>query len=239
MIRRPNWNNQANTPPVTFVLLLVLTALYLLSAMVFDANSASAWQRFFNGSSVPVLAELGATARILTLDQGEYWRLLTATLLHGSFVHLAMNGFSLWNLGRQLEQSIGWQELLFAFLVTGLSGSAMGAFFSDPRVISIGASGAIFGLLGFLVTFGARDIAGLQRQFSRNGSMVAVALILPALIPNVDHWAHIGGVASGLVLGFCYRNPPQVIRQGLGFSSGAVLLGGAVMVVVQALRLGF
>ncbi len=239
MIRRPNWNQNQSTPPITLVLLVVLTILYLLSSSVFDANGVSLWQRFFDGSSVLVLADLGANAKVLTLDQSEYWRLLTATLLHGSIVHLAMNGFSLWNLGGQLERGIGWQELLFAFVITGLSGSAMGAFFGNPFVVSIGASGAIFGLLGFLVSVGTRDLAGLQRQLSKNGTMVAVALLLPMLIPNVDHWAHIGGVASGLVLGFCYRHPPQAIRQLLGFSSAVVLLAGAGMIVVQALRIGF
>ncbi len=232
-------NFQVTTPPVTFVLLLVLTVLYLLSCMVFDQQGSTVWERFFNGSSASVLAEVGANARILTIDQNEFWRLLTATLLHGSVVHLVMNGFSLWNLGRQLEQGIGWQELLFAFVVTGLSGSGMGALFGQPNIVSIGASGAIFGLLGFLVTVGTRNWDGLQRQLSKNGSMVAVALILPMLIPNIDHWAHIGGVASGLVLGFLYRNPPIVIRQVLGFSSGAVLLAGTGMIVMQALRIGF
>jgi rhomboid protease GluP len=239
MIRRPNWNNN-QTPPVTFGLLLGLTMLYLLSGLVFDVNGvAGVWQRFFDGSSAPLLAELGANARVVTLDSGEYWRLLTATLLHGGFVHLLMNGFSLWNLGRQLEQSIGWQELLFAYVVTGLSGSLLSALFGEPRVVSIGASGAIFGLLGFLISVGTRDLNGLQRQLSRNASMVVVALLLPALIPNVDHWGHIGGVASGLVLGFCYRHPPQSVRQLLGISSALVMLAGAGMIVFQALRVGF
>ena len=97
----------------------------------------------------------------------------------------------------------------------------------------------IFGLLGFLISVGTKDLAGLQRQISKNGSMVAIALFLPMLIPNVDHWAHIGGVASGLVLGFLYRNPPHFIRQVLGFSSGLFLLAGAGMIVFQALNIGF
>jgi rhomboid protease GluP len=238
MIRRPNWN-QDQTPPVTFALLLGLTVLYLLSGLAFDELSAGVWQRFFDGSSAPLLAELGANARVVTLEQQEYWRLLTATLLHGGFVHLLMNGFSLWNLGRQLELISGWQELLFAYVVTGLSGSLLSALFGEPRVVSIGASGAIFGLLGFLVSVGTRDLRGLQRQLSRNLSMVAVALLLPALIPNVDHWGHIGGVASGLVLGFSYRHPPMAVRQLLGYGSAAVLLFGAGMIVFQAFRVGF
>jgi rhomboid protease GluP len=238
MIRRPNWNNQQN-PPITLVLLIFMAILYLLSSSVFDQSGGTTWQRFFNGSSVPVLAELGANAKVLTLDQNEFWRLLTATLLHGSVVHLIMNGFSLWNLGSQLELGIGWQELLFAFVITGLSGSGMGAFFGNPFAVSIGASGAIFGLLGFLVSFGTRDLRGLQRQLSRNGSMVAIALFLPMLIPNVDHWAHIGGVASGLVLGFLYRHPPLAVRQLFGFSSAVLLLVGAAWIVLKALQIGF
>ena len=169
MIRRPRWNNN-QTPPVTLVLLLALTTLYLLSSSVYEQAGVSLWQRFFDGSSVPVLAELGANAKVLTVEQNQWWRLLTATLLHGSIVHLAMNGFSLWNLGSQLELGFGWQELLFAFVITGLSGSAMGAFFGNPIAVSIGASGAIFGLLGFMISVGTHDLNGLQRQLSKNGS---------------------------------------------------------------------
>ncbi|MFN3267139.1 MAG: rhomboid family protein [Deinococcales bacterium] len=239
VIRRLNWSTN-ETPPATFGLLLGLFALYLLSCLVLDSfSNGEAWQRFLNGSSAPALNELGANARFVTLDGREYWRLLTATLLHGGFVHLLMNSFSLWNLGRQLEQSIGWQELLFAYVVTGLSSSLLSALFGEPRVVSIGASGAIFGLLGFLISFGARDFFDLKDQISRNASIVLVALLLPAFIPNIDHWGHIGGVASGLVLGFCYRYPLQGVRQLLGISSGVLLLAGAGMIVAQALRVGF
>ncbi len=232
-------NRRSDYPPITVVLLLALTILYIFSSLVFDPSGGGAWRRFFDGSSVPVLAALGGNARVLTLEQNEFWRVITAALLHGSVVHLAMNGLSLWNLGRQLERLQGWQELLFAFVITGLSGSVMSTFFGNPQAISIGASGAIFGLLGFLISVGTRDFSALQQQLVRNGSMVLIALVLPALIPNVDHWGHIGGVFGGLVLGFLYRNPPLQARQIMGFSSAIVLVAGAAMIIWQGFQLGF
>jgi rhomboid protease GluP len=226
---RPSSGN----PSVTIALLSGLAALYLLSALLGGAD----WSQFINGVSAAGLAEIGGNARVLSAEQGQWWRLITATLLHGGIAHLVMNSFALWNLGSQLEEGIGWRELLFAYVVTGVSGSMMSTFFGNPVVVSIGASGAIFGLLGFLVAHGARNINELTRQLSRNGSTLVIALLIPFLIPNVDNWAHIGGVSSGLVMGYLYRSPPAFWRNIFGYGSALVLLLGALQIGRLALPL--
>jgi rhomboid protease GluP len=225
--------SSGNNPPVTTALLIALAALYFLSALLGGAD----WAQFINGVSAAGLAEIGGNARVLSADRGEWWRLITATLLHGSIVHLGMNGFALWNLGSQLEEGVGWQELLFAYVVTGISGSVMSTYFGNPVIVSIGASGAIFGLLGFLVAHGARNMDELTRQLSRNGSTLVIALLIPFLIPNVDNWAHIGGVSSGLVMGYLYRNPPAFWRNIFGYASALVLALGALQIARLALPL--
>jgi rhomboid protease GluP len=225
--------SSGNNPPVTTALLIALAALYLLSSLLGGAD----WMKFINGINSDGLALVGANSQAMTLGKGEWWRLLTSTLLHGGIVHLLINGFSLWNLGSQLEEGIGWQELLFAYVVTGLSGSLMSALFGNPFIVSIGASGAIFGLLGFLVAHGTRNMNELTRQLSRNGPNLLIALLLPFFIPNIDNWAHIGGVSSGLVMGYLYRNPPAFWRNIFGYASALVLALGALQIARLALPL--
>jgi rhomboid protease GluP len=227
------YRRSSGNPTITTALLIGLSALYLLSALLGGAD----WSQFISGVSAAGLAEIGGNARVLSADRGEWWRLITATLLHGSVVHLVMNGFALWNIGAQLEEGIGWQELLFAYVVTGISGSAMSTFFGNPVAVSIGASGAIFGLLGFLVAHGTRNMAELTRQLSRNGSTLVIALLIPFLIPNVDNWAHIGGVSSGLIMGYLYRNPPTFWRTVFGYGSAIILILGAAQIARLALPL--
>src|ERR1700693_2573264 len=81
------------------------------------------------------------------LDQGEWWRLITAAFLHGSILHIGMNMVVLWIVGAPVEQAIGRGRFLVLYLVSGLAGSA-GALIFSPNAITVGASGAIFGILG-------------------------------------------------------------------------------------------
>ena len=81
------------------------------------------------------------------LDQGEWWRLITAAFLHASLIHLGMNMLVLWFIGAPVEQAIGRGRFLAIYMVSGLAGSA-GALIFSPNAVTVGASGAIFGILG-------------------------------------------------------------------------------------------
>jgi rhomboid protease GluP len=223
--------NRGKPTPLTFALLAGLSALYLLALTPGGLTLNS----FINGPDARDLVEVGGNFRALTVDGAEPWRLLTATLLHASFVHILMNGLALWNLGGQLEEFIGGDELLLAFLVTGVIGSVASTVFGDPRGVSIGASGAICGLFGFLCAVGTRNLGQLFQQVQRNAINIVLLLGLGFIIPGVDNWAHIGGLVSGLVLGYVYRKPPRAVRTWLGVGSAAVLLYGAYLIVSRSL----
>jgi rhomboid protease GluP len=229
-MRSPNRNRPT---PVTFALLAGLSALYLLSLAPGGMNLNS----FINGPMVRDLAQVGGNARILSIEGGEFWRLLTATLLHGGFVHLLMNGLALWNLGGQLEEFVGGDEVLFAFVVTGIVGSLFSTFLGNPQVLSIGASGAICGLFGFICAVGTHTLGQLFSQVQRNAINIVLLLGLGFIIPNVDNWAHIGGLVSGLALGYVYRRPARGVRTWLGVGSAAVLLYGAYLIASRAVAL--
>ena len=215
--------------PVTFALLGGLAALYVLSCIPGGLSLAS----LINGPSVPELVQVGGNARDLTFTEMELWRLLTATLLHGGFVHILMNSLALWNLGGQLEEVAGGEEVLLAFVVTGIVGSLASACFGNPQIISIGASGAICGLFGFICAVGTRNVGQLFEQLRRNVMNIVLLLGLGFIIPNVDNWAHIGGILSGIALGFFYRPQSRDRRRVLGVLSAAVLVYGAYRITAN------
>ena len=214
---------------MTFALLGGLAALYALSCIPGGLSLAS----LINGPGVPELVQVGGNARDLTFNNLELWRLLTATLLHGGFVHILMNSLALWNLGGQLEEIVGGEELLLAFVVTGIAGSLASALLGNPQIISIGASGAICGLFGFICAAGTRNVQQLLEQLRRNVMNIVLLLGLGFIIPNVDNWAHIGGILSGLALGFFYRPQSLNRRRVLGGLSAAALVYGAYRIAAN------
>lgn len=220
---------RSRAAPVTMTLLAGLAVLYVLSCIPGGLSFSS----LINGPSVPELVQVGGNARDLTFGNLELWRLLTATLLHGGFVHILMNSLALWNLGGQLEEVVGGEEVLLAFVVTGIVGSLASAFLGNPRIISIGASGAIVGLFGFICAVGTRSLAQLLEQLRRNVMNIVLLLGLGFIIPNVDNWAHIGGILSGLALGYFYRPQSRDRRRVLGVLSAAVLVYGAYRITAN------
>jgi membrane associated rhomboid family serine protease len=127
------------------------------------------------------------------LDQGEWWRLITAAFLHANLLHLGMNMFVLWIVGAPVEQAIGRGRFLALYFVSGLAGSA-GALVLSPTDVTVGASGAIFGILG------AALVLERQRNYVLGGQAVGFIVINLALtiaIPNISVGGHLGGLAGG------------------------------------------
>jgi membrane associated rhomboid family serine protease len=127
------------------------------------------------------------------LAHGEWWRLITAAFLHAGVLHLAMNMLILWLVGAQLETAIGRGRYLLLYLVSGLSGSA-GALLLSPNAVTVGASGAIFGLLGALLV--------LERQgtYVLGGSvlgLVVLNVVITFAVPGISIGGHLGGLAGG------------------------------------------
>jgi membrane associated rhomboid family serine protease len=127
------------------------------------------------------------------LDQGEWWRLITAAFLHANLLHLGMNMFVLWIVGAPVEQAIGRGRFLALYVVSGLAGSA-GALIFDPDKVTVGASGAIFGILG------AALVLESQRNYVLGGQalgFIVINLVLTVAIPNISVGGHLGGLAGG------------------------------------------
>jgi rhomboid protease GluP len=217
--------------PLTTGLLGLMVVIYVLEASYGGFNFAN----IGTGATIDALVQYGGNAHVLVVNQSEWWRLLTATLLHGGLAHIIMNSFSLWNLARPLEKHFGRETLFTVFVVTGLAASLSFALFGSRDTISIGASGAICGMLGFLISHGARNLEELTKQLQRNWINFAMLFVIGFAIPNVDNWAHGGGVLAGILLGLIYPRLSRVVRVGLGRLSGVLVVSSAIWIFKLAI----
>lgn len=188
------------------------------------------------------LVRWGAMVPALTRD-GEPWRLFTACFLHVGLIHLAVNMFSLWSL-RFVEVWFGHLAFAVAYLVSGLCGSLASTAFSKPHVVSAGASGAIFGLVGAVLGAAIRwRRLGVDSSVTKpivRGVLQTLVLngIIALSIRHLDHAAHAGGFLSGIVLGYALAHAPTPAglrsRARRGWTVAAISI---VLVVGAALAL--
>jgi membrane associated rhomboid family serine protease len=136
--------------------------------------------------------EHGALFGPLVAD-GDWWRLFTAAFLHYGPIHLAFNMLALWIFGSALEQVLGRGRFILLYIVSGLAGSA-GALLFSPNAVTVGASGAIFGLMG------AALVLERQRTYVFGGGalgLIVVNLVFTFAIPGISIGGHLGGLVGG------------------------------------------
>jgi rhomboid protease GluP len=171
----------------------------------------------------------------LTLQQP--WRLVTATFLHGGIIHLAFNMWALWDTGRLAERFFGNAQLLLIYAVAGLSGSIASLYFSARTGVSVGASGAIFGVVGCLLaaifTKAHKLPPGLVASMRSSMLMfVGYSLFMGFVAGFIDNAAHIGGLAGGFVMGLVLAekfDADEYRRQALVRAAAAVVLAASVL----------
>jgi membrane associated rhomboid family serine protease len=160
------------------------------------------------------LVNFGAKVNSL-IDSGEYWRLVTPIFIHIGIIHLAINMYSLYVVGQQVERLYGAARCAILYLVTGIAG-VVASYLYSPGAVSAGASGAIFGLVGVLFSFGIRyrnELPGVFRKAFGVGVLPTILLNLwiGYAIPGIDNYAHIGGLVVGAILAFVlpYARPGE------------------------------
>lgn len=157
-------------------------------------------------------ALLGSKINDLIL-QGQVWRFFTPMLLHGSLLHLGFNMYALHIIGAPLERRFGHGRFLSLYLAGAFAGNVFSFLFTAAT--SLGASTAIFGLLGAQAVFlyRHRELFGKQaRAALQNILQVAVINFLIGLTPGIDNWAHLGGLLGGLL--FTWISGPVLILKG-------------------------
>ncbi|MGW3956648.1 rhomboid family intramembrane serine protease [Streptomyces sp. NPDC004752] len=165
------------------------------------------------------------------IAEGQYYRLLTAMFLHGSFIHILFNMLSLWWIGGPLEAALGRARYLALYFVSGLAGSALSYLLAAPNQPSLGASGAIFGL------FGATAV--LLRRLNYDMRPVLALLVVNLIITfnpgfNIAWQAHIGGLVAGVITGYAMVHAPREKRALIQYGTCALVL--VVVVVMTVIR---
>ncbi|CDE48429.1 rhomboid protease [Firmicutes bacterium CAG:460] len=164
------------------ILMYVIVGIYGNNFFNFDAN---------------VLAKFGAN-NILLVKNGEIWRLLTCAFLHVGLIHLVVNMYSLRVIGPSVEGLIGKGKFVFIYLISAISASLMSLVFVDSNIVSVGASGAIFGLMGALLYFGYHYRLYLNDAIKTQIiPVILFNLIIGFMMPGIDNGAHIGGLIGG------------------------------------------
>jgi membrane associated rhomboid family serine protease len=151
----------------------------------------------FEKGSLFATGFFSASGKPLGVAHGEWWRLFTAMFLHASFFHLAINMYSLYFVGSIMEQLIGRWRFLLLYLASGLAGSA-GALILSPLTPTVGASGAIFGVLGGLFVLERRGNIATGGQIA--GLIVINLVITFAFSSSISVGGHIGGLIGGMIL---------------------------------------
>ncbi|MBS1529548.1 MAG: rhomboid family intramembrane serine protease [Bacteroidetes bacterium] len=150
------------------------------------------------------LLRLGANYRP-AIDKGEYWRLVTNIFLHGGLMHVLMNMYGLFFVGLFLEPVMGRGKYLLTYLVTGIAAS-IASMWWHPATVSVGASGAIFGLFGAFFALITVNMfpSKSKKSFLASTSIFIGYNLLFGLTGGIDNAAHIGGLISGLLLGYAF-----------------------------------
>jgi len=174
------------------------------------------------------------------IQQGEWWRLLSACFLHGGIIHLLLNMYGLFIGGIMVELALGRWKFLSAYLVAGIAGSAASYYFHD-EVLSVGASGAVFGVFGMALGMLSVPDGKTKERLKMLGNLAFYVIISLAygMKEGIDNWAHGGGLVAGYLIGFGFALGRKMIPESPAFRylvygvSALVLFGSSYLVYAK------
>jgi len=218
----------ATVPQVTYALIAINVAVFLSEgsgAFAISGGGGPSGKVFQEGAllgSFPGVPELGVA-------HGQYWRIVTGGFLHENLLHIAFNMYVLYILGRMLEPALGHLKFAVIYGVSLLTGS-LGALLVSPHSVTVGASGAVFGVMGAAaVEMRARKIPIMQ---SGVGGLILLNLVISFTLPGISWGGHIGGLIGGAVaalviqLGARYRSLALVGCAAIGIAA----LAGSILI---------
>lgn len=188
----------ASRPTVTLTLIVLNVAVYLYSTVSGGGTPGGSpsgpfqldWALIGEGRTGPFT--------VVGVAEGEWYRLVTGGFLHANLMHLAFNMFALWILGRQLEPVIG-RAVFGAIYGASLLAGSLGVMIADPGALTVGASGAVFGLFGYAVV--AQFARGINPMDTGLGGIILINLVFTFAVPGISVGGHLGGLVGGAIAG--------------------------------------
>lgn len=202
------------------------------------------------GVSGEMAYALGANQYHAVRIDGEWWRLVVSTFLHGSLLHLFFNMWGLRVLGPFAEAYLGGPAFLALYLISGVAASVVSIHW-NPEVVSLGASGSIFALLGATLAFFVRHRREMPQALFRGQlrsmlMLIGINVALGFTIPHIDNAAHFGGLLFGFLGGFLVDRPllepPRMTRRrwmGVAILASLILPLAFVVSITSALVHGY
>ena len=205
-------------PIVTYIIMAICIILFIL--MELSGGSTNSQTLLKYGANLDVLVK-----------NGEYYRLFTCIFLHVGIMHLLCNMYSLYIIGREVENLFGKIKYIIIFILSGIFGSIMSLAFTH-NTISAGASGAIFGLLGALLYFGMHYRTYLGEAIKRSIiPIIVVNLIIGFFAEGIDLAAHIGGLVGGVLVAMMVGVPDK--------SKAKDIINGTILTIIYLIFISY
>lgn len=227
-----------NAPTVTKILIGLNVAVFLLGLVLLRGQTLS--EVLFNGSR-RLISDGGllrdaqsGSGQLLGVANGQWWRIVTSGFLHAGILHLGFNMYALWWLGGEIERGLGRARLLTIYAVSLLAGSLGALVTTAPYVPVVGASGAIYGLMGAVVA--SYRSRGIRIQDSPIFGVLIINFLLTLGIRSISIGGHVGGFIGGLIVGWLLLDfGERTLNKSLPYVlSGVVAVGCVVATLAVA-----
>lgn len=209
------------------VVSMTLIGLNVLAFVLTLATGGNGGAVFQHGAMLSATAVNNAGEVLTGVDEGAYWRLLTSAFLHQNVLHIAFNMYALYLFGPFVERALGRARFIAAYLTMSIGASVFVYWLSEPRGLTIGASGAVFGLFGLALI--------LLLKARQDVSTLLVLLAINAVLStrgNISWQGHLGGFVVGCLLGLAFAYAPRERRTVVQVSVLAAMWVAIVVAVV-------
>ena len=221
-------------------LLMLVNGFWFVIMIMAQIKSGGMGGGLFGGFNGELLIRFGGGLNLFFTDVntgGEWWRLVTPIFLHGGLLHFFFNSYLLLHLGPAVEEIYGTERFWVVYLLCGIGGSLASQRFRpllegliNPVVLTVGASGAIMGLIGLLLVYGYKRGGALGQSMKSLLIRLVVYSVILSLFFNVDHLNHIGGFLTGALLALLVPTTPPSSRAAAVVWQ-LVALGGVLLVL--------
>jgi membrane associated rhomboid family serine protease len=222
-----------HTPIVTYAIIAICVALFAVEAVL--SEGATLGGGFLGGTLGPLGLQFGILGK--AVQEGEWWRIITSAFFHIGPIHLAFNMYVLYLYGALVERMYGPIEYAVTYLLCAAGGSVL-TILVDFNQLAVGASGALFGIVGMLFVVSRRHHAVLGRDartmLAGIGTYVVYLLIFTFVVPRISWTGHLGGLAVGAVLGFFLPPTGVATLAGMWRTAGDEQLQGSMPVTLRA-----